>query len=66
MGIRVIADERQGFAHAETLDPAVLEETLAEARDNAVYGAPDEFYGLAAPWITAEATGRSFHATFVA
>ena len=49
VGIRVIADNRQGFAHAGTLDPAVLEETLAEARDNAVFGSPDEFFGLAEP-----------------
>ncbi|WP_420433601.1 TldD/PmbA family protein [Candidatus Poriferisocius sp.] len=49
VGIRVIAGRRQGFAHAGTLDPDVLEETLAEARDNAVYGAPDEFFGLAEP-----------------
>ena len=49
MGIRVIADGRQGFAHAGTLDPDVLGETLDEARDNVVYGAPDEFFGLAEP-----------------
>ena len=49
VGIRIIAGRRQGFAHAGTLDPDVLEETLAEARDNAVYGAPDEFFGLAEP-----------------
>ena len=49
MGIRVIAGGRQGFAHAGTLDPDVLGETLAEARDNAVFGSPDEFFGLAEP-----------------
>ena len=49
VGIRVIADGRQGFAHAGTLDPDVLGETLEEARDNVVYGAPDEFFGLAEP-----------------
>ena len=49
VGIRVIADDRQGFAHAGTLDPEVLEETLAEARDNTVFGSPDEFFGLAEP-----------------
>lgn len=47
VGIRVIAGGRQGFAHAGTLDPDVLGETLAEARDNAVFGSPDEFFGLA-------------------
>ena len=49
VGIRVIAGGRQGFAHAGTLDPDVLGETLAEARDNAVFGSPDEFFGLAEP-----------------
>ncbi|MCY4256812.1 MAG: TldD/PmbA family protein [bacterium] len=49
VGVRVIANGRQGFAHAGTLDPDVLAETLAEARDNAVFGSPDEFFGLAEP-----------------
>ncbi len=49
VGIRVIADQRQGFAYAGTFDIDVLEETLAEARDNATFGTPDEFLGLAEP-----------------
>ncbi len=49
VGIRVIADDRQGFAYAGTLDEAVLAETLVEARDNAVFGTADEFLGLAEP-----------------
>lgn len=49
VGIRVITGDRQGVAYAGTLDDDVLGETLAEARDNAVYGSPDEFYGLAEP-----------------
>ena len=49
VGVRVIANGRQGFAHAGTLDPRVLEEILAEARDNAAFGAPDEHFGLAEP-----------------
>jgi PmbA protein len=49
VGIRVIADHRQGFAHAGTFDEAVLVETLAEARDNASFGEPDEWFGLAEP-----------------
>ncbi len=49
VGIRVIADHRQGFAHAGTFDEAVLFETLAEARDNASFGEPDEWFGLAEP-----------------
>ncbi len=49
VGIRVIAGGRQGFAYAGTLDSDVLGETLAEARDNAEFGSPDEFFGLAEP-----------------
>ncbi|WP_419918243.1 TldD/PmbA family protein [Candidatus Poriferisocius sp.] len=49
VGIRVITGGRQGFAHAGTLDPEVLGETLDEARDNAAFGSPDEFFGLAEP-----------------
>jgi len=49
VGIRVIRDHRQGFAYAGSLDDDVLAETLADARDNAVFGTPDEALGLAAP-----------------
>ena len=49
VGVRVIADNRQGFAYAGSLDEDVLAETLAEARDNAVFGTPDEYLGLAEP-----------------
>lgn len=49
VGIRVVRDGRQGFAYAGSLDPSVVEETLAEARDNAAFGTPDEMLGLAAP-----------------
>jgi PmbA protein len=49
IGIRVIVDQRQGLAWAGSLDPDVIEETLKEARDNAAFGEPDEFYGFAAP-----------------
>jgi len=49
IGIRVIVDGRQGFAHAGSLDEAVLKETLEEARDNAAFGEPDEHAGLARP-----------------
>lgn len=48
-GIRVVVDGRQGFAWAGTLDESVLKETLEEARDNAAFGQPDEFFGLAQP-----------------
>ncbi|MBA2282809.1 MAG: TldD/PmbA family protein [Actinomycetota bacterium] len=49
VGVRVIRDQRQGFAYAGTLDVDVLEEVLADARDNAGFGDPDEAYGLAEP-----------------
>jgi PmbA protein len=49
VGIRVIGDNRQGFAYAGTFDDEVLAETVAEARDNAAFGTPDEFLGLAEP-----------------
>ena len=49
VGIRVIADHRQGFAWGGSLDPEVVEEALAEARDNATFATPDEFLGLAVP-----------------
>ena len=49
VGVRVILDHRQGVAWAGSLDPDVVEETLKEARDNAAFGEPDEFYGLASP-----------------
>jgi PmbA protein len=49
VGVRVISDHREGFAYAGTLDDAVVLEALAEARDNAQFGEPDEFNGLATP-----------------
>jgi PmbA protein len=49
VGVRVVADHRQGFAWAGSLDPEVLQEALDEARDNASFGTPDEFLGLAEP-----------------
>ncbi len=49
IGVRVVVDGRQGFAYAGSLDPDVLAETLAEARDNVVFAAPDEANGLARP-----------------
>lgn len=49
VGVRVIADQKQGFAWAGTLDSEVLLETLDEARDNAVFGTIDEHLGLAEP-----------------
>ena len=49
VGVRVISDHRQGFAWAGSLEPAVVDETLGEARDNAAFGEPDEWNGLPAP-----------------
>ncbi len=48
-GIRVVAGGRQGFAHCGTHDPGVIDETLADARENARFAEPDEFAGLAVP-----------------
>jgi PmbA protein len=49
VGVRVIIDHRQGYASAGSLEPDVIEETLREARDNAAFGEPDEWYALATP-----------------
>lgn len=49
VGVRVVIDHRQGFAHAASLDEDIIDETLAEARDNAAFGEPDECNGLAEP-----------------
>jgi PmbA protein len=49
VGIRVIVGDRQGFAHAGALDERLIEETLADARDNARFATPDGYLGLAEP-----------------
>jgi PmbA protein len=49
VGVRVVRDGRQGFAYCGTFDPGALAETVAEARDNAAFGEPDEAAGLAEP-----------------
>ena len=49
VGVRVIVDARQGYAWAGSLDDDVIADTLAEARDNAGFGSPDESYVLASP-----------------
>lgn len=49
VGVRVVTDGRQGFAWAGSLEPDVVAETLAEARDNAGFGTPDEYLGLPGP-----------------
>ena len=47
VGVRVVVDHREGFAYAGTLDEGVVLDALADARDNATFGEPDEFNGLA-------------------
>ncbi len=49
IGVRVIRGHRQGLAYAGTLEEDALDEVLAEARENAAFGTPDEFLGLAEP-----------------
>ena len=49
IGVRVVRDGRQGFAYAGSLDPQVIAEVLADARDNAAYAEPEEWVGLAEP-----------------
>ena len=47
VGVRVVAEGRQGFAWAGSLDEDVVRETVADARDNAQFAEPDEWNGLA-------------------
>ena len=49
VGVRVVSDQRQGFAHAGTLDADAIDELLGEARDNARFAEPDEFLGITSP-----------------
>jgi PmbA protein len=49
VGVRVIVESRQGYAWAGSLDADVVADTVAEARDNAAFGSPDESYALASP-----------------
>ncbi|MFM8857579.1 MAG: TldD/PmbA family protein [Actinomycetota bacterium] len=49
IGIRVIRDGRTGTSSCGSLDPREIAEVLEEARDNLVYGEPDEWAGLATP-----------------
>ena len=48
-GIRVVRDGRPGFATCGTLDPDVLAESLAQARENCEFAEADEFAGIAEP-----------------
>lgn len=49
IGIRVIKDQRQGFAWAGSLDDDVIDNALSEARDNATFGSIDPDLDLADP-----------------
>jgi len=49
VGVRLIVDGREGFAHAGTFDADVVDELVAEARDNAAFAEPDDRVGLAEP-----------------
>jgi PmbA protein len=49
VGVRVVADGRQGMAWAGSFETGIVDEVLADARDNAAFTAPDEFAGLADP-----------------
>ena len=47
--IRVIREGRTGSAVVGTLDESAIKQALEDARDNAEFGTPDEFAGVAAP-----------------
>lgn len=49
VGVRVVQNNRQGFAYAGSLDGEAVAEALAEARDNAGFGSEDEYLGLPEP-----------------
>jgi PmbA protein len=49
VGVRVVTGRRQGYAWAGSLDASMVDETLRAARDNAEFGAPDEWFGLPTP-----------------
>ena len=49
IGVRVVRDGRQGFAYAGSLDADVLDDVLADARDNAGFGDADDANGVAVP-----------------
>ena len=48
-GVRVLSEGRLGFASCGTLDPEVLRETVAEARDNCRFSEADEHNAIGRP-----------------
>jgi PmbA protein len=49
IGVRLVRDGREGFAHAGSLESAIVDELLGQARANAAHTEPDERAGLAEP-----------------
>jgi len=49
IGVRVLADGREGFASAGSLDPDVVNQMLSEARENAKFAEADPHVGIAEP-----------------
>lgn len=49
VGVRVVRENRQGFAYCGTFEAAAVREALDDARDNAEFAEPDEWVGLAEP-----------------
>ena len=47
VGVRIVADGREGFAYCGTFEPGGLAETVVEARENAAYAEPRDGAGLA-------------------
>ena len=49
VGVRVIVDQREGYAYAGSLDDDAVEFALTEARDNAGFAQRDDAVALASP-----------------
>ena len=49
IAVRVVVDGRTGFAYSGAIDESSVDETLADARDNARFAGVDEFNSIASP-----------------
>lgn len=49
IAVRVVVNGQQGFAYSGAIDQASVDETLADARDNARFAGVDEFNSIASP-----------------
>lgn len=49
VGIRVVDDQRQGFAYCGSLAEGDIRAALDDARDNATFATPDPYVGIAQP-----------------